>query len=188
MNAEIDLSKVVLETPRLLLRPFEKNDLLDFNAYAKVPDVGEWAGWRHHQNLQESERVLDLFISEKKTFALVKKETNQVIGSLGIEKYHCDLPGIYDSLRGRELGYVLAKSEWGKGYMSEAVARVISFCFEELDLDFLTCAHFVRNERSKRVILKAGFRLMGQDVYVTRYGTKEADLYYVLDNPKRLKR
>jgi [ribosomal protein S5]-alanine N-acetyltransferase len=185
MNAPIDVSSVRLETPRLFLRPFALEDLDDFYAYAKVPDVGEWAGWCHHQNIGESRRVLSLFIAEKKTFALEEKATHRVIGSLGLEEYHCVLPPFYDSRRGRELGYVLAKDKWGQGYMSEAVARVIAFCFEEMNLDFLTCAHFVRNERSKRVIEKAGFRLMGHDVYATLYGTKEDDCYYVLDNPKR---
>lgn len=164
MNAPIDVSSLYIETSRLLLRPFVEADLPDFYAYAKVPDVGEWAGWAHHGSIEESSRV---------------------VGSLGIEEYHCPLPKEYDALQGRELGYVLAKDKWGQGYMSEAVRAVIDYCFSTLNLDFLVCAHFARNERSKRVIQKAGFRLMGHDVYVTRYGTKEDDCYYVLDNPKR---
>ena len=185
MNAPIDVSSLYIETSRLLLRPFVEADLPDFYAYAKVPDVGEWAGWAHHGSIEESSRVLQLFISEKKTLALVEKKTSRVVGRLGIEEYHCPLPKEYDALQGRELGYVLAKDKWGQGYMSEAVRAVIDYCFSTLNLDFLVCAHFARNERSKRVIQKAGFRLMGHDVYVTRYGTKEDDCYYVLDNPKR---
>jgi ribosomal-protein-alanine N-acetyltransferase len=186
MNAEIDLSGVILETERLFLRPFCEGDLNDFYAYAKVPDVGEWAGWNHHQSIEESRRILSLFISEKKTFALVLKSSGRVIGSVGIEKYHCALPSRYENLKGRELGYVLAKDEWGKGLMSEAVRAVIDYCFATLKLDFLTCSHFVRNHRSQRVIEKAGFHYMGSDVYATLYGTKEDDRYYVLDNPQSL--
>jgi RimJ/RimL family protein N-acetyltransferase len=54
------------------------------------------------------------FLSEKKTLALVEKATSRVIGSLGIEEYHCPLPKEYDALQGREFGYVLAKDKWGR--------------------------------------------------------------------------
>jgi ribosomal-protein-alanine N-acetyltransferase len=187
MNAFVDLSGVRLETDRLVLRPFVLDDLDDFYAYAKVPDVGEWAGWRHHENKEISRRILDSFIAGKKTFALVDKATGRVIGSLGIEVTHFPLPASYDKLQGRELGYVLAQDKWGQGLMSEAVKTVIDYCFNTLNFDFLTCGHFERNARSKRVIEKAGFRYLGTSLYMTQYGTIENNPYYVLDNPRRTK-
>jgi len=185
MNAFVDLSDVHLETERLILRPFTMDDLDDFYAYAKVPDVGEWAGWRHHESIEESRKILTSFISGKKTFALVDKATSRVIGSLGIEVTHIPLPESYRTLKGRELGYVLAQDMWGKGMMSEAVKAVIDYCFNTLNFDFLTCGHFERNIRSKRVIEKAGFRYLGTSIYLTQYGTMENNPYYVLDNPCR---
>jgi [ribosomal protein S5]-alanine N-acetyltransferase len=187
MNAPVDVSSIVLETPRLLLRPFNEGDLADLYAYASVPNVGEWAGWKHHESLEESKKILTMFIEEKKTFALFLKESGHVVGSLGLERYRCPLPKDYDFLLGRELGYVLAKSEWGKGLMSEAVYRVILYCFDDCHLDFLTCGHFARNNRSRRVIEKNGFRYLGKDDYLTAMGTHEEDCYYVLDNPNRKK-
>jgi len=41
--------------------------------------------------------------------------------------------------------------------MPEAVKEVIRYCFEELDLDFLACGHFVSNNQSRRVQEKCGF-------------------------------
>jgi [ribosomal protein S5]-alanine N-acetyltransferase len=187
MNAEIDVTGALLETERLLLRPFVLADLDDFYAYAKVPDVGEWAGWAHHQSKDESLRILRMFIAEKKTLAAVDKAAAKVIGSIGIERYHSLLPSRFDALKGRELGYALAKEYWGNGLMSEAVRRVIRYAFEDLSLDFLTCSHFSRNERSRRVIEKCGFVYIGSDVYVTQIGTKEPNLYYVLENPRAAK-
>ena len=46
MDAPVDVTKVRLETPRLLLRPWEEEDLEDFFAYASVDGVGPMAGWR----------------------------------------------------------------------------------------------------------------------------------------------
>lgn len=183
MNAPIDVSGVLLETDRLLLRPFRENDLADFYAYAKVPGVGECAGWKHHESLEESQKILDRFIAEKKTLALVEKATGKVIGSLGLEKYHVDLPPLYESRRGREIGYVLAKDDWGRGLMSEAVKEVITYAFTKAHLDFLVCAHFAWNDRSRRVIEKCGFRPVGTEIYETSLGTLEESHFYLLDNP-----
>ena len=87
MNANFTVNGKTLETERLLLRPFQQSDLYDFNEYASVEGVGEMAGWQHHETMEKSQEILDRFIAEDKTFALVWKENNKVIGSLGVEKY-----------------------------------------------------------------------------------------------------
>jgi ribosomal-protein-alanine N-acetyltransferase len=185
MNASVDLSKVTLESERLWLRPFCQADLEDFYAYARIKGCGEWAGWAPHENIEESQRILDRFIAEKKTFALVLKESGRVVGSLGLEPYRMVLPDLYEAKQGRELGYVLAKDQWGQGLMSEAVARVIRYCFDELGFDFLVCCHFVRNYRSERVISKNGFVYYQTLDYETSMGTHEPTRCYLLQNPKK---
>ena len=85
MNAEIDISQVTLQTDRLILRPWKESDLEDFYEYAKVDGVGQMAGWLPHRDREESAKILQLFIGEKKTFAIEYGE--KVIGSLGIELY-----------------------------------------------------------------------------------------------------
>lgn len=103
MNAAVDLTGVYLETESLIPRPFRAADLRDFNEYAQVPGVGELAGWVHHRSLAESKEILDLFISEKKTLAIVERKTGRVIGSVGIEPCSESRVGAeYESLRCRE--------------------------------------------------------------------------------------
>ena len=112
MNAEIDLSAVVLVTPRLVLRPWRVEDVDDFYAYASVDGVGQMAGWRPHANREESARILRGFIEGKKTFALERE--GRVIGSLGVERYdEARFPELKE-LRCREIGYVLSKEYWGR--------------------------------------------------------------------------
>lgn len=179
MNASIDITGVVIETPRLLLRPWRQEDLEDFFAYAGEPGVGEMAGWAHHEDREMTRKVLSSFIEHRKTFALELKESGRVVGSLGIEELDpevLDIPG----LRGRELGYVLGKPWWGRGLMPEAVKAVIECCFERFDCDFLTCGHFLHNDRSRRVIEKCGFQYVKDIPYTTCMGTKEASRMYIL--------
>ena len=181
MNAKIDISNVILNTNRLILRPFNMNDLDDFYEYASVDGVGQMAGWLPHKNKEESLSILKMFIDEKKTFAIVYN--NKVIGSLGIEEYdEKQLPEYADKL-GREIGYVLSKDYWGKGLMPEALNEVIRYCFEDLKLDFLACGHFTDNNQSKRVQEKCGFYHYKLVKHETRYGIVKDSWLSILENP-----
>ena len=182
MNKPIDITNLVLKTDRLTLRPFRESDLMDLYEYAKVDGVGQMAGWLPHKNPDESRKILDMFIREKKTFAL--EHQGKVIGSLGIEFYNeKDYPEFADLL-GREIGYVLARDNWGRGLMPEAVNAVIRYLFETENLDFLICGHFERNGRSRRVIEKCGFRYSRTVDFKTEYGTWDKSMEYILYHPK----
>ena len=186
MNASFEIGELVIETERLILRPFKQSDLQDFNEYASVPGVGEMAGWKHHETIEKTQEILDMFIKEDKTFAIVFKNNNKVIGSLGVEKY-----GLEDKLTefngyyGREIGYVLSKDYWGEGIMPEAVGAVIDYLFNDLNLDFLTCGYYDFNNQSKRVQEKCGFKPYRKLVMDTRLGTKEPGVLNLLINPNK---
>lgn len=168
MNVPVDITNTFLKTDRLLLRPWTLADLDDFYAYASVDGVGQMAGWKPHQNKEESVKILKSFMNEKKTFAL--EYQGQVVGSLGIEKYAEEkFPELIDQ-RGRELGFVLAKNCWGQGLMPEAVQAVIAYLFDELDLDFIMCGHFLSNKQSARVQEKCGFHPYAQAIIETAVG------------------
>lgn len=181
MNAPIDVTNIRIETPRLILRPWVITDLEDLWEYASVPGVGEMAGWKHHNAICETQAILQMFIDQKKTLALESKESGKVIGSLGFEEMDPD-PECGEKL-GRELGYVLSREYWGRGLMPEAVEAVIDYCFRVLNLDYLTCGHFLQSDRSRRVVEKAGFQYFGESRYETRYDTVEISRNYVLYNP-----
>lgn len=183
MNGTIDISETTLRTDRLILRPWRTSDLDDFYVYAKVDGVGQMAGWSPHQSKEESTRILELFIREKKTFAL--EYQGKVIGSLGIETYNEEQYPELEKLKGREIGYVLSADYWGRGMMTEAVQAVIPYLFETVELDFLLAGHFVQNTRSARVIEKCGFRYLKTTEYHTQYGTTETSRQYILYPERR---
>ena len=186
MNAYFEIGELVIETERLILRPFKQSDLHDFNEYASVPGVGEMAGWKHHETIEKTQEILDIFIKEDKTFAIVFKKNNKVIGSLGVEKYGLEEKLTeFESYYGREIGYVLSKDYWGKGIMPEAVGAVIKYLFNDLNLDFLTCGYYDFNNQSKRVQEKCGFKPYRKLVMDTRLGTKEPGVLNLLINPNK---
>lgn len=171
MIPEIDVSSVTLRTPRLILRPWRQTDLEDFYAYASVPGVGPMAGWNPHENREESQRILDRFISGRKTFAL--EYQGRVVGSLGVESYDEEQYPEFAAQRVRSLGFVLAKDCWGLGLMPEAAKAVIRWLFEEMDLDLILCGHFLWNRQSLRVQEKCGFRHYDFGVFHTKTGRAE---------------
>ena len=186
MNAEFKLNGKIIETERLVLRPFKWDDLDDFFTYASVEGVGEMAGWRHHENKDKSKEILTRFIDEDKTFAVCLKENGRVVGSLGVEFYGAeDKLTEFDGYKGREIGYVLARDQWGKGLMAEAVKAVINYLFDEKDLDFLTCGYYDFNNQSRRVQEKCGFKPYRKLNMETRMGTVEPGVLNLLINPRK---
>ena len=186
MNATFKISGTIVETERLILRPFEQSDLDDFYEYASVEGVGEMAGWKHHENKEFSQEILDLFINEDNTFAIVLKENNKVIGSLGVDEYGMEqaLSEFFD-YQGREIGYVLSKDYWGKGLMPEAVKAVIDYLFNTQNLDFLTCGYYEFNNQSRKVQEKCGFKPYRKLMMETRLGTKEQGILNLILNPNK---
>ena len=181
MLAPVDVTHIRIETERMILRPWRESDLADLYEYASVKGVGENAGWNPHASLEESEKILQMFMSHRKVFALELKENGKVIGSLGLEEPN---PDPVEDGYGREIGYVLSKDYWGRGLMPEAVRGVIDYCFKILSYDFLTCGHFVQNNRSRRVIEKIGFTYFGESEYPTQRGIVEISKNYIMYNKR----
>lgn len=145
-----------LETERLILRMWTKKDAAALYDYARDPDVGPNAGWKPHANVGESRMIIEQLFRRNMTWAIVEKQTGVVVGSIGFEsdKYRPEI-------QSREMGYSLAKSRWGKGYMTEAARRLIRYAFDELGLVVLMIRTSESNRRSQRVIEKCGFTSEG---------------------------
>lgn len=142
-----------IETERLILRGWQLEDLDDLYEYAKNPNVGPMAGWKPHSSKEVSLNVLKSFIENDDMWAIVFKENGKVIGQLRI--YPDENRGKYNA---KYISFALSADYWGKGYMTEAVKRVVKYAFEEMNIDLLSVFHYPHNIRSKRVIEKCGFQ------------------------------
>ncbi len=146
-------------TERLLLTPWRVciEDAKGLYAYAKDPDVGPNAGWKPHESVEESLKIIEeLFVPEKNTWAIREKESNKIVGSISL---------LFDRRRedvnSREMGYSLAKDCWGKGYMTEAARALMDYGFEKYNLVVMSICTSPTNKRSQRVIEKCGFKYEG---------------------------
>ena len=143
----------MLETERLLLRKIKKEDApAIYNNWAKDKEVTKFLTWNPHENVEQTEKIVDLWLEEYKNpkthrFGIVLKETNELIGMIDVVNYIDDCP---------EIGYVLSKNYWGKGIMTEACIKFCEYLFEQGFNKLIIKAH-KDNIGSNIVIKKSGF-------------------------------
>lgn len=167
-----------LETERLTLREFRIEDIDDFYDYAKLETVGPNAGWLPHPNKEHSVKILEMFIKNDEVWAIELKSENKVIGSIGLHhRSLLDYGMIY------EVGYVLSTKYEKQGFMSEALKRVLDFCFDEMGLSKLFVGHFLENKKSERLIKKFPFKYLEDMDYESRdYGLIVSKIYMMKKN------
>ncbi len=147
---------MVLQTERLILRPWTEDDAEECYRYAKDPAIGPAAGWPVHTDVENTRQVIRDILSAPETYAVVLKETGLPVGSTGLH-FHTDLvTGEGEA----ELGYWLGVPYWGRGLIPEASREMLRHAFEDLGLDRIWCGHYTGNGKSRRVQEKLGFRFV----------------------------
>ena len=82
------------------------------------------------------------------------------------------------------LGYRLDKNETNKGYMTEAVQKMLQIAFDDLNLHRVEASVIPSNEPSKAVLKKAGFQYLGvSSSYLKIYGEWHRHELYEYINP-----
>ena len=147
---------MILETERLILRPWEERDANDLFQYASHPQVGPNAGWPVHTSVENSREIIKSVFSVPETYAIVLKETMQPVGSIGLMIGSASNIGIPDT--DAEIGYWIGVPYWGQGLIPEAVREMMRYGFDDLNLEKLWCGYFDGNTKSKRGQEKCGFR------------------------------
>jgi ribosomal-protein-alanine N-acetyltransferase len=164
-----------LTTPRLLLRAFALADVPRLVALAGDYEVakntlniphpyGEEDARRWVQITQENYRQQAGY-----AFALALRTTGEFIGGMGLT--------VERRFDRAEAGYWLGQPYWGQGLASEALAAVLRFGFEELELNKIYATHIAENPASGRVMLKNGMRLEGQLAQHTKRDGHYHDLW-----------
>lgn len=151
----------VLETDRLILRPWREADAEALFKYASDPDVGPRAGWPPHKSVEESLEIIRKVFTAEGMWAIELKETGEAIGCAGY------LPASYSNLEidedQCEVGYWIGKPYWNRGYCTEALRAVVNYCFNIKGFTVLWGDYFPENPASGRVMEKCGFVDTGRE-------------------------
>ena len=148
-----------LETKRMLLRKIKPGDKRDIFEYASDVELTRYTVWYSHRSFAETQAFIDAVLAQYRRhdiapWGIVDKATGKLIGTAGFISW--------DAVNAKaEIGYALSRSYWNKGYMTEAVERIVSFGFEHMRLVRIEARCHPANIGSARVMEKCGMQFEG---------------------------
>jgi ribosomal-protein-serine acetyltransferase len=149
-----------MRTERLLLRAprFEDGELVCATVRASLPELKAWMAWATdaygpNDAEQWCRRSAVKFLSRAELAYLIFHGQEHV-GNVSLFAFNWKVPAC-------EIGYWLASSHCGKGFMTEAVAAVAGWAFAALGMERIEIRTDQRNERSGRVAERCRFQLEG---------------------------
>jgi RimJ/RimL family protein N-acetyltransferase len=172
---------VPLETPRLLLRPYEAGDLAGLHAMFGDEDVCRYLPWepmtREQATAKLAQRLTQAHIEadgDPLLLAAVERETGTVVGEFML---------LVTSLASRqgEIGWSLVPSVQGRGLATEGAREVLRVGFEVVGLHRMAARSDARNLASIRVMQRLGMRREAEFIESAHYkGEWANDVVYAL--------
>lgn len=170
----------MLETERLILRPFREEDkdfvLEHFSKY----EINEYSSFKDLETMEEAIELYERLFSPSANpdafrLVMVLKETGAPIGTLGFHRYS-------KQDNRAELGYDMMKAYWGRGLMIEAVREIIRYGFMEMDLNRIEADANAKNVRSTKLMLNIGFKREGtlRQKFFYKGGFHDAEIFSIL--------
>jgi RimJ/RimL family protein N-acetyltransferase len=148
-----------LDTERLVMRGFREDDLDEMAAISADPEVTKWVGDDNGLSREDTWRRMAYWVGhwELRGFgqwALIERETGRLVGRAGLLRPEA-WPGL-------EVGWLVAREHWGRGFAPEAGRGAIEWAREELGADHVISLIEDANERSARVAEKLGMTVEGR--------------------------
>lgn len=144
----------VLQTERLILRrPRESDALALFEAYTRDAEVARYMVWRPHAALTETEGFIAACIRDwpselRRAYVLALRDRNEhPVGMLDARRHSHVV----------DIGYVLARSHWGKGLMPEAIRAFTTAALRIPGVFRVQATCDIENRASVRALEKSGF-------------------------------
>lgn len=149
---------MLIQTPRLSLRPFSPADFDDLYAYQSRPEVARYLHWDARGEAQVREALAEqcgqttlAAEGDWLTFAVVWQETGRVIGETGLKL-------LSRQHRQGETGFVFNPDCQGRGLATEAAGAMLTLAFGQLGWHRVVGSCDARNQRSARLMERLGMR------------------------------
>lgn len=172
----IDLVRLLIETSRLVIRPYGHGDVGAWIAMLSDPEVRRFLPTGPPPTAEMFESVLESRHAMENEigyamWAVEERMTGTFIGQCGLRPAKS-----MDENAGSEidLGYHFASASWNKGFATESAVAVLAHGLGALGLDSIMAVAACQNVGSWRVMEKAGMRYEGPAEY---YGSKDLKKY-----------
>ena len=182
---------IELETVRLKLRELKPDDEEAlFEIYSDKEAMKYWDSLPFTTLSQASDMISNAKewweSGDSICLAVEESNSNLVIGAMSLFNFH------QESKRA-EIGYILKRSYWGYGFMTEALIKTIDYSFFDLGLNRLEADIDPDNSASAKLLKKLGFSLEGRlkQRWIVNGNVSDSEIYglvrYDLNNNKALK-
>jgi len=146
----------VLATDRLILRQLETTDDKDIYSHRLDDRVNKYLEDFRHTSIEQTQAFIDRIqkeVAANKTilWVITQKSRNKFLGTI------C-LWNISKTNHRAETGYTLDPQFHGKGYMNEALVKIINFGFNKMKLRTIEAYTHKDNESSIQLLLKNKFK------------------------------
>ena len=157
VTANTDLP--VIHTPRLVLRPVQKDDVEDYFEIFSDKETLKHFAQEPLKDLSEAREFLARKIESNengssRTWGICLVDSGRLIG-------HFVLFNASEVNRRAEVGYILNRKFWGSGYASEVLSRMIEYCFETEKMGRLEADVDPENIGSLKLLERHGFQREG---------------------------
>lgn len=148
-----------LNTERLVMRGFRDDDLDAWAAISADPETTRWVGDPDGLSRESTWRLIAYMLGHWELrgygqWALVERDTGELVGRTGL-LYPEGWPGL-------EIGWLVGRSHWGRGFAPEAGRAVLEWAHTALGVDHVISLIEDANERSQRVAEKLGMTMEGR--------------------------
>lgn len=150
-----DMFPDTFQTARLILRPITPADAGPiFDGYAQDPEVTRFLTWRPHTSIEQTRAYIAhcTAATSSRTYVLVGRHDGTPHGAFGLRQAGGGSLGF---------GYVLARSSWGHGLMTEALTAVTLWALGQPGVWRIGDVCDAENLASARVMEKAGLSREG---------------------------
>ncbi|MDD4495516.1 MAG: GNAT family N-acetyltransferase [Eubacteriales bacterium] len=168
---------VTLITPRLKLRQLIVDDAqVMYKNWASDEKVTKYLSWDIHKSIKATSELLAKWVVEYEKlnyYHWVIELSGTIIGTINFHS-------ISDKDEHCEMGYCIGSKWWNKGFVTEAVAEMIRFAFEELNANKVCALHDTDNVASGRIMQKNGMKQEGllREHKMRKDGTRGDLAYY----------
>jgi RimJ/RimL family protein N-acetyltransferase len=154
---------LILESQRLIYRPFELSDAQALFEMDSNPNVHKYLWQKPTLDIDESIQIIEMLQKQYKEngigrFATILKETGEFVGWTGIKFVNDHIEN--GNTNFYDYGYRLNEKHWNKGFASEATKIWLDYGFKEMNINEMNAYTHAENGASNHILSKSGFQFI----------------------------
>jgi ribosomal-protein-alanine N-acetyltransferase len=149
----------ILETERLILREIVPADAEDIYRIFSDQETMRYWSCRPYTSVDQAGRLIESMAKQVREttgihWGITWRGNGRLIGKCGYNEWR-------KAHRRGDVSYIIAREQWGKGVVSEALSAVLEYGFDRMNLHSIEAGVTPGNDASTRMLGRLGFRLEG---------------------------